>query len=549
MSNNPPPVTIRSATDLGNAPLSTVVTNNTNNDYTTYVATSFNDLVNVYLPAVQVPGSTGQSGAIGASGSNILQIHDTLVCENFTDTIGATAYRSIMDSSNIYIGWVGDTTQYSSNYGPTGYVGNLNVYSINGIQISDIGSGGVGGTGATGPTGPTGATGPAGPDGLIGSTGPTGPTGPPGPAGPTGATGPAGPDGLIGSTGPTGETGATGATGPAGVGQPGPTGATGPAGQPGPTGPTGTIGTTGPTGATGPTNSLVNITTVNDGATYYPTFVGGTGSRSVFIDTSGVPLTYVPSTGTMNVGVLNVVNTNQGSNPTFTVRDTATSNALRIVPASTVGAYNPTTLANDLVISSFGSNAQNGPPINICTWSATSSGIRITPTTVVLGVGGTSSTPTNNVTFSTTGIVFVGLGVTINTNTTSIRNISEQLVAPTSTPSPYVCNYSNGGVFFLPATVTTSTFSVRFINVPSITSTTQNYVMSIAYVASSAGNYCNTVTLSTTGTASTTAATLKYNGGVASVPVIATGNHVLQQFIVTYFASATVVLTTVSVFA
>jgi hypothetical protein len=73
--------------------------------------------------------------------------------------------------------------------------------------------------------------------------------------------------------------------------------------------------------------------------------------------------------------------------------------------------------------------------------------------------------------------------------------------------------------------------------------------MSIAYVASSAANYCNTVTLSTSATANTTAATLKYNSGIASVPTIATGNHVLQQFIVTYFGAATVVLTTISVFA
>jgi len=518
MSNKQPPITIRSATDLGNAPLPTVISNNDNNSYTTSVANSFNNLVNVFLPAVQVPGSTGQTGAVGSAGSNILQIHDTLVCENFTDS-GATAYRTIVDSSNVYIGWVGSTTPSATDYGVTGYIGNLNVYSINGIQVSDLGSGGGGGGG--GAIGATGPTGPQGPPGVIGSTGETGPTGA------TGATGPAGADGIIGSTGATG---ATGATGPAGA--------------------AGTTGTTGPTGPAGPANSIVNITSVNDAGTYYPTFVGGTGSRSVFIDTSGNPFTFIPSTATMTVGALNVVTNNAANTIGLNVRDTATSNELRIVPNAAAGGFNPTTAAGDLVIVSVGSVNQVGPPLNIACWSATSSGVRLTPQSVVIGAGGTTNPSTNNLAFGTTGAVFSGLGVTINANTTSIRNISEQLVGPTGTAaSPYVCNYTTGGVFFLPATVSTSTFSVRFINVPSITSTTQNYVMSIAYVASSAGNYANTVTLSTTSTPSVTAATLKYNGGVASVPTIATGNHVLQQFIVTYFGSATVVLTTISVFA
>jgi hypothetical protein len=492
MSNNQPPITIRSATDLGNAPLPTVISNNVNNSYTTSVANSFNNLVNVFLPAVQVPGSTGQPGAVGSSGSNILQIHDTLVCENFTDS-GATAYRTVVDSSNVYIGWVGSTTPLSADYGVTGYVGNLNVYSINGVQVSDKGSGGTGSIGATGPTG---------------------------------ATGPAGPAGVIGSTGATGPTGATGQAGAAG-----------------------TTGTTGPTGPQGPANSIVNITSVNDAGTYYPTFVGGTGSKSVFIDTSGNPFTFIPSTATMNVGTLNVVTNNAVNTIGLNVRDIPTSNELRVVPHAGTGAFNPTTVVGDALLIAVGSVNQAGPPLNIACWSGTSSGIRLTPQTVVIGAGGISAPPTNNLAFGTTGAVFSGLGVTINATTTSIRNLSEQLVAPTSTPSPYVCNYANGAVFFLPATVSTSTFSVRFTNMPSITSTRQNYVMSIAYVASSAGNYANTVTLSTTGTASTSAATLKYNGGVASVPTIATGNHVLQQFIVTYFGSATVVLTTISVFA
>ena len=411
MSNKQPPTIINSATDLGNAPLSAVISNNANNSYTTSVANSFNNLVNVFLPAVQVPGSTGQSGATGSPGSNILQIHDTLVCENFSSTVGATAFRTTVDSSNVFIGWVGNTAPSRTNYGPTGYVGNLNVFSINGVAVSTFGA-----TGATGPAGPTGAT------GATGSTGATGATGATGSIGATGATGATGSTGATGATGATGSIGATGATGP--------TGATGATGATGPTGATGATGATGPAGTAGATGST-----------------GSTGATG---------------------------------------------------PAGTAGATGAT--GNSL-------------------WTNTSGNISYG--------GGT---------------------VTIN-NIASIRNISEQLVSPTATPSPYTCDYSVGSVFFLPASVSTSTFTVRFINVPSITSTTQNYVMTIAYVATSATNYCNLVTLSTNSTPSGSTETLKYNGGASVIPTIAAGNHIIQQFAITYFGASRVVLTSVNVFS
>ena len=117
--------------------------------------------------------------------------------------------------------------------------------------------------------GPTGATGPTGQTGSTGATGATGPTGPTGPTGQTGATGP---------------TGKTGATGP-----------TGPTGQTGPTGPTGPTGATGPTG---PSTLTVINSTLN--ATFYPLFSGGTGSgQTAYVDSSVGPFTYNPSTNTL----------------------------------------------------------------------------------------------------------------------------------------------------------------------------------------------------------------------------------------------------------
>jgi hypothetical protein len=428
MSNKQPPITISSATDLGNAPLLTVVSNNSNNSYTTSVANSFNNLVNVFLPAVQVPGSTGQTGATGAIGSNIFQVRDTIVCERFSDTIGATSYQTTLDSSNVYVGWASATPPISTNYGPTGYVGNLNVYSING----------------------------------------------------------------------------------------------------------------------NPVTSGVNVLAKSDNLTYYPTFVSGLGDKPISIDAS-YNLTYNPSTKTMSMGALNLGSTGFGSTPTLKVSDISSNHAFAVVPYAAQGSYNGTSQTGDVLITTTDAAAP-GPPLNIACWSTNSNGLRTSNTSTTIGWGGTGAAPSNSIAFSSSGSVFSGTNVTIN-SITSIKNISEQLVGPTGASStPFTCDYNTGSVFFLP-TVAAGTFTVRFINVPSITSTSQNYIMTIAYVAAGTTNYCNTVTLSTSSSPNGSAATLKYNGGSASIPTTANGNHILQQFAVTYFGSATVVLSSVSVFS
>ena len=166
-------------------------------------------------------------------------------------------------------------------------------------------SGSTGVTGPQGPQGATGATGPQGPQGPQGATGATGPqgpqgatgaTGPQGPQGATGATGPQGPQGPTGNTGSTGTTGATGPQGPRGpTGATGSTGSTGTTGATGPQGPQGPTGSTGATGPTGPSNNI-NATATNTAANYYPTFVGGAGGGTPYIDTN---FYYNPSTNVL----------------------------------------------------------------------------------------------------------------------------------------------------------------------------------------------------------------------------------------------------------
>jgi hypothetical protein len=154
-------------TNLGHAPNSTSTTNNTNNAYTTTAIKGLNNLVNILLPSVQIPGSTaGRTGNAGATFGidNVLQVHNNILVENYGGASG-TSYRTIIDNANIHLGWTGAQGPTGAQYGPTGYIGNINLLTINGITFP------FGLVGATGATGATGSTGPAGPTGAGGALG------------------------------------------------------------------------------------------------------------------------------------------------------------------------------------------------------------------------------------------------------------------------------------------------------------------------------------------------------------------------------------------
>jgi hypothetical protein len=124
-------------TNLGHAPFSTSTTNNTNNAYTTTAITGLNNLVNILLPSVQIPGSTaGRTGNAGATFGidNVLQIHNNILVENYGGASG-TSFRTIIDNANIHLGWTGALGPTAMQYGPTGYIGNINLLTINGITF------------------------------------------------------------------------------------------------------------------------------------------------------------------------------------------------------------------------------------------------------------------------------------------------------------------------------------------------------------------------------------------------------------------------------
>jgi hypothetical protein len=394
-SNNQPPTTIISPTDLGNAPYSTVLVNNNSNSYTTSVANSFNNLVNVFLPAVQVPGF----GATGANVTNTFQVRDRIVCANAGNT-----FQTIIDSSNIYVGWGGVTGPTPTNYGPTGYVGNINVRTINGVPVN------------------------------------------------------------------------------------------------------------------------MSSNTFNGNVTFNGS-VGITGSLGI--------------TGTVSIQDTTIITTTEINKIGLIISDSGATGAnISMLPNVPGASYNHMTGAYDRLIVAR-SNTNDTSNLTIAPWSTTCCGIRLTNNTALIGAGGTSAIPSSSISFSGTNATFKGRA--------SLENISELVVAPSQTTPTYTCNYATGGVFSLPANVLSGTFTVNLINLPSITSTTQSFIVTLAYVAVGAANYCNLVTLSTTATPGSSV-TPRYNGGSSAIPTIASGNVILQQIAITNYNGTQRVLTTISVF-
>ena len=95
--------------------------------------------------------------------------------------------------------------------------------------------------------------------------------------------------------------------------------------------------------------------------------------------------------------------TDGSSDPTLTIKNsTNDNNKISFIPYSGAGAYNPIVQLSDKLI--FSSNGVGASNIVLTTHSGTSSGIRISSDKVVLGYGGGSIIPTNNITIDATGI-------------------------------------------------------------------------------------------------------------------------------------------------
>jgi hypothetical protein len=178
-----------------------------------------------------------------------------------------------------------------------------------------------------------------------------------------------------------------------------------------------------------------------------------------------------------------------------------------------------------------------------------SGGVGVGANLYVGGTTQTTSTSTGALVVSggvgISGNVYIGGNNTVG-NCAFLSTISEKNVSVTWSATTTV-DYRLGGIFWLGSVSSGTTFTVNISNLPSITDTTRSYIITIIYTTTAAGQYCNSVGIST-GTSYTTY-TPKFNGGSAAISVANT-NVVTQQITIAYIYSSTnPVLSTVSVFS
>jgi hypothetical protein len=147
MSSNPEQVTIIPLINLGNVPSSLANATISTHNYITSVANAVNNVANeidhtsnILLTAVQIPGSTGAAIESGLGVTDVLQVRKTIVCENYVgDPSDQQSSITVVNNQDIYLGWVGNDPQSCVGVsGPTGYVGNINLSTINGLPFSSV---------------------------------------------------------------------------------------------------------------------------------------------------------------------------------------------------------------------------------------------------------------------------------------------------------------------------------------------------------------------------------------------------------------------------
>lgn len=95
-------------------------------------------------------------------------------------------------------------------------------------------------------------------------------------------------------------------------------------------------------------------------------------------------------------------------NPTLAVQDVPSGQATYHIPKANAGNYNPITQANNQQIVAWGSAGINTQTLEIVPHSATSCGIKLSPTTCEIGAGGGATDPSNRITFVGTGTLEYG---------------------------------------------------------------------------------------------------------------------------------------------
>ena len=91
-----------------------------------------------------------------------------------------------------------------------------------------------------------------------------------------------------------------------------------------------------------------------------------------------------------------IVSTNLPASPnsSLTVVDSSTGNAFAVIP-NVGNSYNPSADINNIML--LGTGTQNAETLQLTTWSATNNYVKVRPTSVGMGAGGTSNTASSSV--------------------------------------------------------------------------------------------------------------------------------------------------------
>jgi len=117
-------------------------------------------------------------------------------------------------------------------------------------------------------------------------------------------------------------------------------------------------------------------------------------------------------TGALDISGNTFITTTSGeasSTPTLSLTDTTTGNVLNFVMNVPTGNYNPLAQQGDMVIST--SPIGGSRNLVLTANSSTTSGLRITNSSVTIGAGGSTSTPSNRVVFGTNSIDISSNGI------------------------------------------------------------------------------------------------------------------------------------------
>jgi len=209
---------------------------------------------------------------------------------------------------------------------------------------------------------------------------------------------------------------------------------------------TAAINISGNAGTATSANTII-VTDDNSNSTFYPIFTTSAGfSKTLYYDITTTALSYNPFTSTLTaaniVGNTATFTTNAFSpSSTISIIDSGTGNSINFLPNAGVGAFNFLTEVGDSLIMIGGLNVGD---LTIAPYSSTLSGIRLTPTTTFIGVGGASTTRTAGVSCSGTTVAITGL-LTATNFTGLASNASQVLVTDNDTATLYYPTFATAG--------------------------------------------------------------------------------------------------------